>query len=61
MFISLVDGRPGSGDFSPSLRQWTSAAYVRLRLLSVTTLFGEFLDPSAYDDETLTRRVSSSC
>ena len=58
MFISLISGRPGASTFSQVLRDWTSATYVRLRLLGVTTLYGEFLDPGAYDDETLTRRVS---
>ncbi|XP_071835637.1 laminin subunit alpha-like isoform X2 [Apostichopus japonicus] len=55
--VSLVNGRPGSGNFSYSetLQEWTKATNIRLRLQRTNTLLGHLMG-LARQDPTVTRR-----
>ncbi|XP_019117800.1 laminin subunit alpha-3 isoform X2 [Larimichthys crocea] len=55
--VSLVNGRPGSRNFtySPVLRDFTKATNIRLRFLRTTTLLGHLIS-KAQRDPTVTRR-----
>ncbi|XP_057713314.1 laminin subunit alpha-3-like isoform X2 [Corythoichthys intestinalis] len=55
--VSLINGRPGSGDFtrSPVLQHFTKATNVRLRFLRTNTLLGHLIS-KAMRDPTVTRR-----
>ncbi|XP_060900726.1 laminin subunit alpha-3-like isoform X1 [Labrus mixtus] len=55
--VSLVNGRPGSKNFtySPVLRDFTKATNIRLRFLRTTTLLGHLIS-KAQRDPTVTRR-----
>ncbi|XP_034559528.1 laminin subunit alpha-3-like [Notolabrus celidotus] len=55
--VSLVNGRPGSKNFtySPVLRDFTKATDIRLRFLRTTTLLGHLIS-KAQRDPTVTRR-----
>ncbi|PIK43996.1 putative laminin subunit alpha-5-like [Apostichopus japonicus] len=57
--VSLVNGRPGSGNFSYSetLQEWTKATNIRLRLQRTNTLLGHLMG-LARQDPTVTRRSS---
>lgn len=65
-YISLLNGRPGvdgSGDMSSTLKDFTRAQHVRIRMQKVRTLSGSVL----YDDQdlnkndkSLTKRVSAT-
>ena len=56
--VSLVNGRPGSTNFtySPVLRDFTKATNIRLRFLRTSTLLGHLIS-KALRDPTVTRRV----
>lgn len=56
--VSLVNGRPGSKNFtySPVLRDFTKATNIRLRFLRTSTLLGHLIS-KAQRDPTVTRRV----
>lgn len=56
--VSLVNGRPGSKNFtySPVLRDFTKATNIRLRFLRTNTLLGHLIS-KAQRDPTVTRRV----
>lgn len=56
--VSLVNGRPGSMNFSysPLLRDFTKATNIRLRFLRTNTLLGHLMG-KALRDPTVTRRV----
>ena len=58
MVVSLVNGRPGSRNFtySPVLRDFTKATNIRLRFLRTSTLLGHLIS-KAQRDPTVTRRV----
>ncbi|XP_046883214.1 laminin subunit alpha-3-like isoform X2 [Hypomesus transpacificus] len=55
--VSLVNGRPGSRNFtySPVLRDFTKATNIRLRFLRTSTLLGHLIS-KAQRDPTVTRR-----
>ncbi|XP_069013512.1 laminin subunit alpha-3-like isoform X1 [Embiotoca jacksoni] len=55
--VSLVNGRPGSKNFtySPVLRDFTKATNIRLRFLRTSTLLGHLIS-KAQRDPTVTRR-----
>uniref|UniRef100_A0A671YSI5 Laminin subunit alpha 3 n=1 Tax=Sparus aurata TaxID=8175 RepID=A0A671YSI5_SPAAU len=55
--VSLVNGRPGSKNFtySPTLRDFTKATNIRLRFLRTSTLLGHLIS-KAQRDPTVTRR-----
>ncbi|XP_029308567.1 LOW QUALITY PROTEIN: laminin subunit alpha-3-like [Cottoperca gobio] len=55
--VSLVNGRPGSRNFtySPVLRDFTKATNIRLRFLRTSTLLGHLIS-KAHRDPTVTRR-----
>ncbi|XP_041659948.1 laminin subunit alpha-3-like isoform X2 [Cheilinus undulatus] len=55
--VSLVNGRPGSKNFtySPLLRDFTKATNIRLRFLRTSTLLGHLIS-KAQRDPTVTRR-----
>ncbi|CAB1317437.1 unnamed protein product, partial [Coregonus sp. 'balchen'] len=57
--VSLINGRPGSKNFtySPVLRDFTKATNIRLRFLRTSTLLGHLIS-KAQRDPTVTRRVS---
>lgn len=57
--VSLVNGRPGSKNFSysPVLRDFTKATNIRLHFLRTSTLLGHLIS-KAQRDPTVTRRVS---
>lgn len=56
--VSLVNGRPGSKNFtySPLLQDFTKATNIRLRFLRTNTLLGHLIS-KAQRDPTVTRRV----
>eukprot|EP00064_Thunnus_orientalis_P008161 superscaffoldBa00000954_g8184 len=56
--VSLVNGRPGSKNFtySPALRDFTKATNIRLHFLRTNTLLGHLIS-KAQRDPTVTRRV----
>ncbi|XP_028831523.1 laminin subunit alpha-3-like [Denticeps clupeoides] len=55
--VSLVNGRPGSRNFSysPELQEFTKATTIRLRFLRTSTLLGHLIS-KAQRDPTVTRR-----
>nr|XP_042897336.1 laminin subunit alpha-1 isoform X3 [Parasteatoda tepidariorum] len=57
---SLVNGRPGAEDPSDTLREFTAARYVRLRLQKIRTLNADLMTMQSYDpqkiDKSTTRR-----
>uniref|UniRef100_A0A8C4YYG1 Laminin subunit alpha 3 n=1 Tax=Gadus morhua TaxID=8049 RepID=A0A8C4YYG1_GADMO len=55
--VSLINGRPGSSNFtySPVLRDFTKATNIRLRFLRTSTLLGHLIS-KAQRDPTVTRR-----
>ncbi|KAB5579061.1 hypothetical protein PHYPO_G00190390 [Pangasianodon hypophthalmus] len=57
IFVSLVNGRPGSKNFaySPALQEFTKATNIRLRFLRTNTLLGHLIS-KAQRDPTVTRR-----
>ncbi|XP_046707006.1 laminin subunit alpha-3-like [Silurus meridionalis] len=57
IFVSLVNGRPGSKNFtySPALQEFTTATHIRLRFLRTNTLLGHLIS-KAQRDPTVTRR-----
>ncbi|KAI5627197.1 laminin subunit alpha-5 isoform X1 [Silurus asotus] len=59
IFVSLVNGRPGSKNFtySPALQEFTTATHIRLRFLRTNTLLGHLIS-KAQRDPTVTRRDS---
>ncbi|PWA25274.1 hypothetical protein CCH79_00005330 [Gambusia affinis] len=59
--VSLINGRPGSKNFtySPVLRDFTKATNIRLRFLRTSTLLGHLIS-KAQRDPTVTRRTSAS-
>ncbi|KAK3545923.1 hypothetical protein QTP70_016974 [Hemibagrus guttatus] len=59
IFVSLVNGRPGSKNFahSPNLQEFTKATNIRLRFLRTNTLLGHLIS-KAQRDPTVTRRSS---
>ncbi|XP_070292666.1 laminin subunit alpha-3 [Salvelinus sp. IW2-2015] len=59
--VSLVNGRPGSKNFSysPVLRDFTKATNIRLHFLRTSTLLGHLIS-KAQRDPTVTRRVRLS-
>ncbi|TSR16028.1 Laminin subunit alpha-3 [Bagarius yarrelli] len=61
IFVSLVNGRPGSKHFaySPSLQEFTKATNIRLRFLRTNTLLGHLIS-KAQRDPTVTRREHPS-
>lgn len=56
--VSLVNGRPGSRNFtySPVLRDFTKATNIRLHFLRTNTLLGHLISKTQRDP-TVTRRV----
>ncbi|XP_047677137.1 laminin subunit alpha-3 isoform X2 [Tachysurus fulvidraco] len=57
IFVSLVNGRPGSKNFahSPILQDFTKATNIRLRFIRTNTLLGHLIS-KAQRDPTVTRR-----
>ncbi|XP_060731068.1 laminin subunit alpha-3 isoform X2 [Tachysurus vachellii] len=57
IFVSLVNGRPGSKNFaySPILQEFTKATNIRLRFIRTNTLLGHLIS-KAQRDPTVTRR-----
>ncbi|XP_053089113.1 laminin subunit alpha-3 isoform X2 [Pangasianodon hypophthalmus] len=57
IFVSLVNGRPGSKNFaySPALQEFTKATNIRLHFLRTNTLLGHLIS-KAQRDPTVTRR-----
>lgn len=60
--VSLINGRPGSKNFtySPVLQQFTKATNIRLRFLRTSTLLGHLIS-KAQRDPSVTRRVRHKC
>ncbi|KFD61045.1 hypothetical protein M514_08444, partial [Trichuris suis] len=58
IFITLLNNRPGRGNFSHSdkLQRFTRATNVRIRLLRTKTLQGHLMDLNDKKDPTITRR-----
>ncbi|XP_054153012.1 laminin subunit alpha-2-like [Oppia nitens] len=53
--VSLITGRPGAEGPSDTLREFTKAQFVRLRLQKIKTLHSELIDPEKMDNA-ITRR-----
>jgi laminin alpha 1/2 len=63
IFVSLINGRPGTVGPSVELQEFTKAKYVRLRLQKMITLNADFMvitrhhDKHDLIDQSVTRRV----
>ncbi|XP_067120373.1 laminin subunit alpha lam-3-like [Centruroides vittatus] len=56
---SLINGRPSADDPSPSLKEFTTARFVRLRLQKIRTLNADLMllqNNASYQDKSVTRR-----
>ncbi|XP_023215489.1 laminin subunit alpha-1-like [Centruroides sculpturatus] len=60
---SLINGRPSADDPSPSLKEFTTARFVRLRLQKIRTLNADLMllqNNASYQDKSVTRRIHTS-